>query len=166
MNKREKIIVLIAVVIAVYGVLDYFVLSSGNGESDEALIARQKQDAQAIATNASADIALIRKITGTIDYPYLLQRIQAPWDNDPFILGHTGLETDVTADAETEALPELIYSGFVKIGSTLRAVINGMEYRSGETLKDAGLIIRKITTGKVVLVTKGNKEITLNIEEN
>ena len=166
MNKREKIIVLIAVVIGIYGFVDYFFLSSGNSETAQILISRQKQDADNIAAQATADIALIRKIADRGDYKYLFQRMESSWDNDPFIIFDPVVKVDTDPETRPEDLPELIYSGFVKIGSKLMAVINGMEYKAGETLRDAELKIRRITQGRVILLTKANKEIILNLEED
>ncbi len=165
MNKREKIIVILAAVIGIYGLMDYFIFSKTPQSTAQEILAQEKLDIDTFAQTASASLTAIRTITQEKDMSYLLARLESEWKKDPFIR----LDSDMIAEPEEKqasALPELVYSGFVKIGNKLMAVINGMEYMMGETLRDISFKIKKITPGKVVLMTEANKEIIIFLQEN
>ena len=56
-------------------------------------------------------------------------------------------------------MSKIIYSGYVDSGKNKMAVINGIEYRIGEELKEEGYILKQITPSKVMIFNKstGNK---------
>ena len=51
------------------------------------------------------------------------------------------------------------YTGFLQMGDTRLAIINGMEYEAGDQLEPGGFIIRRILPNHVVVAPPGkNKE--------
>ncbi len=165
MNKREKIIVILAAVIGIYGLMDYFIFSKTSESKAQEILAQEKLDIDTFTQTASVSLTSIRTITQEKNMPYLLARMESEWQKDPFIR----IDSDTVPEPDEKqasAVPELVYSGFVKIGNNLMAVINGMEYMIGETLKDISFKIKKITPGKVILITEANKEIIIFLQEN
>ncbi|WDP90796.1 MAG: hypothetical protein HUN04_14260 [Desulfobacter sp.] len=167
MNKREKIIIFLAGLMALYGALDYFVLgkkSSATGEEDKIKAAVQQTDAFAAAATAQLT-AMVTQNKGK-NLTYTKKMAETPWPRDPFIV-HTG--TDKTVDQEEinpADLPEIIYSGYIRAGAAVLAVINGMEYTVGELVADIGYKVHNITPSKVVLLTESNKQITIYLQED
>lgn len=168
MNKREIIIVLIALGICLYGVINYFFLSSGSGEGPDAQIKKERAGAKDIATVVSAQLQKIRQTSGSPHLPYYFEMIESGWTKDPFveINQEPQKEAPSVESLAAEKLPDLHYSGFIRAGSQLMAVINGMEYTVGETIKEIGYKIFSITPKTVRLLTDKNQEIIISIEEN
>ncbi len=165
MNRREKIIVILATVIGIYGLMDYLILSKSVESTTGEILAQEKLDIDTFAETASVSLTAISTITQEKDMSYLLARLESEWNKDPFISIDPDMEVEPEENQEKD-VPELVYSGFVKIGNKLMAVINGMEYMIGETLKDISFKIKKITPGKVILMTEANKEIIIFLQEN
>lgn len=66
---------------------------------------------------------------------------------DPFY----GRSSDITQDNATQGQEDLVYSGYMKIGSKLFAVINGIEYACGDKLADGGYVLSAIEKNAVLL---------------
>jgi hypothetical protein len=54
---------------------------------------------------------------------------------------------------ETARLPNLVYNGFMELGSKRLAIINGQEYEAGDKLNPGGFTIKSILPTRVVLVS-------------
>lgn len=167
MNKRETIIVIIAVGIAAYGLLDYLIFSGDSQSEQTARIETEKSIANDLAITAQTQLQLIQRTTQDTDLPYLLRQAESPWKNDPFV------KYDATAQAKkkkqkiiAQDVPQMDYTGFVQAGSNLMAIINGMEYMVGETIKEIGYKVLNITPTRTKLLTDANTEIILSIKEN
>ena len=165
MNKREILIIVVAVVIGIYGLLDYFVITGKvmNGEGEK--LAAEIGKINTFAESAGSNLTAVRAKNNFQDMDYLISKAESKWDNDPFLIyGPADIELDETI--LVEEIAELSYTGFIRAGRKALAVINGMEYTIGEILKDVGYKVFKITSSRVVLLTEANKEIILQLEEN
>jgi len=100
---------------------------------------------------------------------YIIEHIPAKWTKDP-LLNTKGpfefdKESEVLAATSTEKL-NLTYSGFLQMGSKSLAIINGMEYESGEILPQTDYKVGKILPNRVVILMRGGKQrISIPIEE-
>jgi hypothetical protein len=165
LKKRESIIIVIALLAAGYGALDYLVLSRPSakkpdtqGQERQAELAAFVQVSQAqLATLSGPDTKRIR---------YRIEKAEAAWENDPFeVLAVT--EAGLTDESQgAQAALDLHYSGYIKAGSKAMAVINGMEYNVGDLLLDSGYMVAGIFPDRVVLVTETSSEILIPLEEN
>ncbi|WP_353119873.1 hypothetical protein [Nitratidesulfovibrio sp.] len=54
------------------------------------------------------------------------------------------------------AAHDIAYTGYVAIGNSVLAILDGLEYRTGETVADTGYVVKSITPGKVVLASPGD----------
>jgi len=90
--------------------------------------------------------------------------IESEWKNDPFskIKKFSKNNQNTAIDKEMEGL---IYSGFIRFGNKMLAVIDGMEYTTGEHIKDSGYKIIRITPESVLVNNKVNKKIILYLNE-
>ncbi len=162
MKTREKIILVLAIIALSYGAFDYFILSSGN--KDAMISEAENQYADFIEkTNATlANLNIIEKKKSNAGY--LISIIESEWENDPFFK----IENSSKKTQESAAKPEmavLTYSGFIKLGNKMLAVIDGMEYTTGEYIKDSGYKIIQITPESVSINNNLNNKIFLYLKE-
>ena len=101
---------------------------------------------------------------------YIIKRAEAPWRDDLFSERYEKKPTEEdkkkgVADS-TPQKSTFTYSGFMEIGRERIAIINGMQYQTGDEVKPDGYIVRAIHPKKVILEIKGEKEkIILPISE-
>ena len=150
MQKREKIIVIAAVIAAIYGAVDFSM--SRHQKKAPAIDNQARTDSPSpellsaeISSLASADNQKIDRLTALIN---------EPWPEEIFTLRPTPLGTekiDTTTDADLQELRDkarqLVYSGFVDMEGDRIAIINDMDYRIGEQIN--GFTITKISQESV-----------------
>ncbi len=152
MNRREKIILIVTLMVFAYGLIDFFILPKNNNRLDtgQAIAHTHKT----VADFANRSMARISKVDNPIqqnNLQILISKIESDWDQDPF---GQPLEPDtVTAGSSSPPLlvPGFVYSGYMHVGDVSFAIINGIEYRKGETMPESGYKVITITPKKVVL---------------
>ena len=94
---------------------------------------------------------------------YVIQKAEAKWERDPLIQ----IEPKTTEEEEDSQPPvlssKITYSGFLRMGDKRLAIINGMEYETGDRLEPSGFIIRSISPSRVVIAAPGKKKKTINL---
>jgi len=161
MSIREKILVGLMLLSVVYGAYVWFLPAPQQA-------ATLKQDNEQEVLNA-----FILKVAEKINtgFPknqaYVLQKAEAKWKRDPLIQ----IEPKTPEEEEDRQQPvltsKMIYSGFLRMGDKRLAIINGMEYETGDILEPGGFVIRSISSSRVVIAAPGRKKKTmiLPIEE-
>ncbi|MBT3176193.1 MAG: hypothetical protein HOG03_01775 [Desulfobacula sp.] len=162
MKKREKIILILAITALLYGAFDYFILSSIKDETIPSETENQFSDFLEEINTTLGNLNIIEQKTSNADY--LVSMIESEWKNDPFskIKKFSKNNQNTAIDKEMEGL---IYSGFIRFGNKMLAVIDGMEYTTGEHIKDSGYKIIRITPESVLVNNKVNKKIILYLNE-
>jgi len=91
---------------------------------------------------------------------YILAKVEPEWSQDPF-LGKPFL--CVAELPKTEQSPEiqLTYSGYVVAGNKALAIINGIEYQTGDELELGGYTVMSMDPEKVVLQPRGKKGVVI-----
>ena len=112
--------------------------------------------------NNLASLKIIEQKKTSADY--LISKIESEWKNDPFSKLENGSEKGRKSAGDLE-ISDFIYSGFIKLGNKMLAVIDGMEYTTGERIKASGYKIIRITPKKVVINNNMNKQIVLYLKE-
>ena len=96
---------------------------------------------------------------------YIIERIPAKWTTDPLL----STRGDLIIDEEPPAPPgslDLIYSGFLQMGSKSLAIINGMEYEAGEVIPESDYRVSRILPNRVVILLRGGRQrVSIPIEE-
>jgi len=164
MKKRETIIVLLAGMLAVYGLLDYFVLNKKAVTGEEEKINAAIADATTFSQASMARVIALSAQGGAKKLDYAKTSAETPWPRDPFIYYQKELDTE--ADLSGEDMKDIIYSGFMRLGKNVLGIINGMEYGLGELIADLEYKVHQITPSKVILLTKANKQITIYLQED
>lgn len=84
--------------------------------------------------------------------PEKAYRIEVLADNatgDPFYGGQGGLLQDEGPAGQGDG--DIVYSGYIKIGPKIFAVINGVEYARGDELAEGGYMVQAIDKNSVLL---------------
>jgi hypothetical protein len=155
MSKREKIIIFLALFAALYGLIDFFLLSSPGKDKDQTGQSEiLNRSFKKLAQINDRLVSLRVKTENNERADYLISMIESDWENDPFI----NLENPVQKINNKNAVHVIIddntglsYSRFIQFDNKILAVINGMEYTTGEHITDTGYKIIKITPDSVVL---------------
>ena len=154
MAKRRKIILMTVMLAIVYGAYSFFLESPLKRSTVDTGINKGELN------KMIADVAenLSKEGLDKAD-AYIIARAEAEWKSDPFY--KTVVRERRTA-RERKAVPvklkkvPLTYSGYVEMGDKRVAVINGIEYETGEELEVAGYIIERIEPLEVVIGHKKN----------
>jgi hypothetical protein len=169
MNGREKTIVVLMALVVMYGGYSLFFSSSAKtpqiSTSKETDVAEVGQFATQIKDTLKQD-----ESSTAVDV-YVIQQATQPWENDPFLKSELK-EKSRAREAEEETVimgnDGLIYSGYLQVGTTKLAIINGIEYEKGEVLPDqGGYAVIDIFPNKVILgAGERNKKIIIPLIED
>ncbi len=102
-------------------------------------------------------IRRIREADTTATDKLIMAKSAAKWKKDPFMV----LEKAETSEGDTEKQMEIVsredlagafnYSGYMEMGKSRLAIINGMEYLEGDNLSIQGAALQKISPNKVFI---------------
>jgi len=148
MANREKIIVLVMIIVVAYGAYSYFSDTGGKTivESSKQNIAELKKFVVDAATSLSNEyISAADK--------YIIDQAEKVWPQDPFL--QTGaLLTSEPFEARAEVTVQTVqisYTGFLQTPDMLMAIVNGTEYETGDQLSETGYYVKNILPSKIVL---------------
>jgi len=165
MNKREKIILTLTFAVAVYGLIDFLILSPKNKNTKkESFVADSQKITKNFVDHTMAKILKIELQIKQSDWQSLVSKIESDWEHDPFV---QPLKPETQAEKPFSPSPvsHLQYSGYMSVGKLLFAVINGMEYKIGDIINEYGYQVTKITPQKVVLQKNSERTVIFLKEE-
>lgn len=168
MTAREKIIVGMMCLTIVYGA--YEVVGSRVS----------KREAPKVQKNAAGELkAFVAEIGSKLNkersaktYTYAIEQAEAAWNKDPFIQSsrplqkHLAVSPGIQAPKRPDLRSQFTFSGFLQLGDTRMAIINGTEYAVGEALPDKSLYVKSISPDRVVIgKVKSPETIQLPLKE-
>ncbi|MCA1785036.1 MAG: general secretion pathway protein GspB [Desulfobacteraceae bacterium] len=164
MSKREKIILALTLVVALYGVMDLFVFSSKKTDTSGPAPA-----ADGVTSSAMANKLMAKILNMEIEQPLkknIIAKIESPWQGDPFVRSEEQTEQQATQSDDAQPIfSGLVYSGYIFAGDRVMAIINGNEYRNGDIVLETGYRVVRITPDKVIVQKDQNTaEISFNGE--
>jgi len=148
MTNREKIIVGLAALALGYGAMELLL--------PRAKVAPVSQPQSLEGLNAFITKVADATRVGTAEASAIvIQKAEAAWKQDPFleIQKAKAVKPPDKPTTETARLPNLVYNGFMELGSKRLAIINGQEYEAGDKLSPGGFTIKSILPTRVVLVS-------------
>jgi hypothetical protein len=148
MTNREKIIVGLAALALCYGAIELLL--------PRAKVAPVSQPQSLEGLNAFITKVADATRVGTAEAgAIVIQKAEAAWKQDPFleIQKAKAVKPPDKPTTETARLPNLVYNGFMELGSKRLAIINGQEYEAGDKLSPGGFTIKSILPTRVVLVS-------------
>jgi len=140
MEKREKILLgFLAATVVVAGGLHFSTPDTGTAPGGMALA----------PLNLDEVTSAVEQAKLTPEQAYRLEVLADNATGDPFYGGLGGLLQDESQDGQGDA--EYVYSGYIKIGPKIFAVINGVEYAQGDELAEGGYMVHAIDKNSVLL---------------
>ncbi|UCH19607.1 MAG: hypothetical protein JSU83_13580 [Deltaproteobacteria bacterium] len=162
MTKREKIIVFLMVLSLIYGVYVFFIESPP--KMGHAVTTSKLDTFNQFITNIAE---MTKDGLSEID-AYIIQNISAKWTKDPLLNTRKDFDIETEKKSILSSLKTLgiAYNGFLKMGNQHLAIINGVEYETGEELEKGGFTIGKIYPNRVIIISRSGKEkISIPLEE-
>lgn len=142
MEKREKLMLgVLAATVAVAGALHFSGPDAPDAPAGPA-------GAQQAALRPDELMATVETARLTPAQAYRMALLADNATADPFYGGQGTLSQD---EAEAGGGAEFVYSGYIKIGQKLLAVINGVEYAHGDELAEGGYRVQAIDKASVLL---------------
>jgi hypothetical protein len=148
MTNREKIIVGLAALALGYGAMELLL--------PRAKVAPVSQPQSLEGLNVFITKVADATRVGTAEASAIvIQKAEAAWKQDPFleIQKAKAVKPPDKPTTETARLPNLVYNGFIELGSKRLAIINGQEYEAGDKLSPGGFTIKSILPTRVVIVS-------------
>ncbi len=157
MAKREKVILVFMLLTVVVGGYLYFL-----SPPPEGTVANTEQELEELRQVVSQIALEISTENLNESENHRIAKAEAGWPGDRFYARRVP-----TAEEVAEASrPVFKYSGFLSVGATQMAIVNGMEYRPGEELELQGYLVKKIDPKQVVIASRETgEEIVVPYEE-
>jgi hypothetical protein len=150
LTKREKVILLIVLGAALYGLYSLVLGPSSAGVPDHSQAELNALN-QLIDEIAKEMDSAKSESTGA----YILGKAATEWSAKPFL--PKGLPSEVKEEKKSSAHlarePEWHFSGYLETPTRCLAVINGLEYEEGDWLEEVGYRVAQIFPTHVVVET-------------
>ena len=156
-----------------YGV--YALFFEGKGNSSKSLSAGVSATKQLENLNIFiAKIAEASKAGLSEKDKFIISRAEAAWKQDPMTTVElTNVPEDEIKRQKKQAIQtasvqlNISYTGFMQMGDKKFAIINGLEYTTGDELEQGGFKVRGITPRQVVIEStdRSKKRFIFQIEE-
>ena len=160
MSKREKIIVGLMVLSLIYGFYIFFIEPApkkGHAVTNSKLDAFNK---------FISNIAVLTKDGLSEIDAYIIQNIGSKWTKDPLFRTKGGGPFNTKGELIPDSPGGITYSGYLQMGKRNLAIINGMEYETGDPLDQGGLIVGPIYPERVIIFVQGGKrKFAIPLEE-
>jgi hypothetical protein len=156
LTRQQIIIISITVVVALYGLYDFFIVSRTKSVSFDA--GKKTAELEAFVADVTANMT---KGSLSAAEAYAINRAETEWTRDPFYGKKSFRDWKMLKDPNTgkdsKSGPGFNYSGYLKFDKKEMVIINGVEYESGSNLEIEGYILEKISPDKVVIVNKKSR---------
>jgi len=147
MSKREKIIVVVMVFSVLFS-LGYYLTPSLTGTGEKP--GEEYVDSEKIIQEIAVEL---KKVAASPNENYVIARAEAAWTKDPFYRKMQHAPEKAAAGAR-----EIVYSGFVDMGESKLAVINGSTYQVGEKLDfGTAFFLKIVEPSRVVIADRQNQ---------
>ena len=167
MTKREKVILVLMTLVVIYGA--YALFFSAPPKSTLKGAGSTTSEINKLMTELSVGLA---KKGPTARDKYVIEKAESTWVKDPFFEKRITLakekekapdkepEEIKEQEKEVEVLPEVTftYSGYLQMGDRKIAIVDGMEYKTGEEIGGGAFVIKEIYPNKIVVGRKGKEE--------
>ena len=146
MSNREKIIFALVLIAVMYGGYQFLFPPPSKTASVKA------EDEIKAANKLVKDITMqLIKVNAPGPEKYIVSRAETRWTKDPLLPVKETTEDSSLANKKIN----FTYSGYIEMEKKKIAIINGMEYQTGEELEIGEWIVLGIYPRKVVIGIKG-----------
>jgi len=101
---------------------------------------------------------------------YIIKLAKTAWAKDPMLVipkKAAPQPVEPVKKAEPPATVNLVYTGYMQMNDKALAIVNGMEYETGDTIEPGALLIKRIYPNKIEVVAteRGGKTYTIPLTE-
>ena len=157
---REKIIFGVMGIVILYGAVDFLTPKKMN------LALNVKQKTGELNAFVATISEALGKDASNSNGSLILGRAEKEWSSDPFLDEKSFRAWSQTREQVKEAVaaPKInfVYSGYLEVNRKRIAIINGMEYKEGESLDTKGYSLKSVSPSNVVIENRTTR-VTLNI---
>ena len=160
-GKREKIILGLLAIVLLYAAFDHLT-SNKKGQGED--MGRKTSELNTFVTDLTAGLGKdLSKNLGAL----VFSRAEKEWTQDPFLDSKAyklWTEVKMPAKETLAAAPkiEIAYTGYLEVGQKRMAIINGVEYREGESLDIKGFVLKTVSPTRVPIENRATKTL-LNV---
>jgi len=154
MGTREKILVALMVLAVLYGAFELF-LSPPEKRGPEK---KSGPDIESVRQMAEEITSRIEQAKLTALQKNTLNLAGQQWEPDPFYVLPEEEAVAAEDSGSKGSSKSLKYTGYLEVGDTRMAIINGVEYRMGESLEKGGGVVKRITPGHVIIESASTGE--------
>ena len=162
MDRREKIIVSVMAATVLVGGYLYFV--PGTNGSRPAV---ENQSHGPALDFAQKVVRTLKEDTSLTKELFTIRSAERKWAKDPFLNTDKLLsdkpqrKAPETAPASAITQLDLVYTGFLEAGTQRLAIINGMEYATGEAIDGQGRYLRRIQPRQVEIGKRNAPDVII-----
>lgn len=149
LKKREIVILIIAALFVLYAAYEYLIA----GRIPGAHKMKPAGEPVKIETSIGGIAEELSKSKLSDVETYIIEKANDNWGKNPFLPANV-FRAWLARDGKGVAAIKIMYSGFVDTGRKRMAILNDIEYRIGEELKEEGYVLKSITPFKVVIFDK------------
>lgn len=164
MLNRERVIILLMIIAVIYGA---YSLMFATGEEPSAQGSKEKMmELKNFVVDAATHLS---SETISAADTYIIAQAEKAWPESPFLRSGSILTSQPFASKAkvTRESVKMAYTGYLQTENSLLAIVNGMEYETGEQLRETGYYIKSISPHKVVIGIEDNpKTIILPLDED
>lgn len=160
-GKRELIILGFLAIVLLWAAFDHLT-SSKKGQGED--MGRKTAELNTFVTDLTAGVG--KGLSNNLD-ALVFSRAEKEWTQDPFLEGKaykSWTEAKMPVKETLAAGPkiEIAYTGYLEVGGTRMAIINGMEYREGEALDIKGFVLKTVTSTRIAVENRTTRTL-LNV---
>ncbi|MFZ5569893.1 MAG: hypothetical protein ACOZF0_05790 [Thermodesulfobacteriota bacterium] len=156
MSTREKVIVFCMMGVVIYGAVQFF----GSSTRSPGL------DAQGEVPGLDAFIVTMAGILNKqnpFEADYVLEKAVKPFAKDPFVTVNALPDKNAGPEKTAPSDYPMVYTGYVRVGDTMVAVINGTEYETGDMIEPGGYRVTRISPEQVELQAKTGEKKSVQL---
>ena len=166
MSTREKIIVGLMLLVVAFGAYELFLAPKPGSVS----LKKSPEGLESLNAFITKVAAANQKGGLSETDAYIIKLAETEWKQDPMLdIPKKSVPKAVAPVKKAKPIqaPDLVYTGFMDMGGKSLAIINGMEYESGDTIEPGALLIRRIYPNKIEVVAteRGGKVFTIPLTE-
>ena len=147
LGKRQIIILAIAALFVLYAIYDLLIAGPA---AKKAKAVAEPAKIEAVVNTLSTD--LMKYKAGGVD-AYLAKRAETDWGNSPFWERESYRVFAGNKESSAGGV-KFVYSGYVDMEQKKIAIINGVEYQTGEALETEGYELKSVMPESVLIVNR------------
>jgi hypothetical protein len=158
LTKKEMIIISVAIIVVFFGTYNFFIASRAKSKYTPLDVKAKSRELGAFVADVTSKIT---KGQLSAADAYIVGRAETQWKLNPFYEKKSFrdwimFKEPAKSGNDSKSGPTFIYSGYLNMDNKKIAIINSVEYKTGDPLDIEDYVLKQIYSDKVVIVNKKN----------